>query len=137
MVCICFNPCLEDHFFVLENKYISVLLSWSQFFTISKWIFSLINKLQKNFYSSNPSWNFLYIHHEYIFSKQILDSEGIHNLQLFNVEFKKLPIYVKKGRFGHHVISDIQNLVYKRFHGFKIPLYHTRNTYLTLIGPKK
>ena len=39
---------------------------------------------------------FLYIHHEYIFSKQKLDSEEIHNLQLFNVEFKKLPIHVKK-----------------------------------------
>ena len=51
---------------------------------------------------------FLYIHHEYIFSKQILDSEEIHNLQLFNVEFKKLPIYVKKGRFGHHVIADTE-----------------------------
>ena len=106
---------------VNSSQYLNEFLVWK-------------SKLQKNFYSS---WNFLYIHHKYIFSKQILDSEGIHNLQLFNVEFKKLPVYVKKGRFGHHVISDIQNLVYKRFHGFKIPLYHTRNTYLTLIGPKK
>ena len=134
MVCICFNPCLEDHFFVMEKKYTSAWLSYSSQY-LNEFLVGLTVNYRKTFILQ--ILHFLYIHHEHIFSKQILDSEGIHNLQLFNVEFKKLPIYVKKDRFGHHVISDrilsIKSFMDSKYRYITLEILILR----TLIGPKK